>query len=257
MKAQGQKITMLTAYDFVTAKLLDSAGVDVLLVGDSVGMVMLGYETTLPVTMEEMLHHTRAVVRGASRAMVAADMPFLSYQADPDAALHNAGRLLKEAGAAAVKLEGGRPVVDVVRRCVSAGIPVIGHLGLTPQSVNQFGGFKLQGRTQDAAEALVQDALLLEQAGACAIVLEKIPAPLARRVSAQLVIPTIGIGAGPGCDGQVLVTPDLLGLFEEFKPKFVRRYAELGAEVRRAAAAYCEDVRSGRFPDAAHSYEEP
>ncbi|NLN17718.1 MAG: 3-methyl-2-oxobutanoate hydroxymethyltransferase [Firmicutes bacterium] len=254
MKARGERITMLTAYDYTMARLIDAAGIDAILVGDSVGNVHLGYSTTLPVTMEEMLHHTRAVCRGVRRALVVADLPFLSFQVDPLEAVRNAGRILKEGGADAVKIEGGQIVLPAVRHMVQIGIPVMGHLGLTPQSVHKFGGFRVQARSREAAKALLEDALALEDAGAFSIVLEGVPSDVAAEVTSQLRIPTIGIGAGPACDGQVLVCYDALGMFEDFKPKFVKRFAKLGEEIRRAVAEYCKGVREGTFPDLEHSY---
>ncbi|MFB3904830.1 MAG: 3-methyl-2-oxobutanoate hydroxymethyltransferase [Acidobacteriota bacterium] len=248
MKAAGQKIAVLTAYDAITARLFDSAGIDVLLVGDSLGMVVLGYETTLPVTMADMLHHTRAVARGASRALVVADMPFLSYQISVEEALRNAGRFIQEAGAAAVKIEGGRPVLDVVRRLVGIGIPVMGHLGLTPQSVHQLGGFRMQARNEEAARALLEDARVLEEAGVFSIVLESIPDRVAAEVTSALRVPTIGIGAGPFCDGQVLVGPDVLGLYDGNVPSFVKQYANLRETIVSAAREYAREVREGQFP---------
>lgn len=250
MKQAGRKITMLTAYDTPTARLLDAAGLDTLLVGDSVGMVMLGHESTLPVTLDAMVHHTAAVSRGVSRALVVADMPFLSYQVTPQDAIRNAGRLLQEGGAAAVKLEGGRPVADVVKRLVEIGIPVMGHLGLRPQSVHQLGGYARRGTETREADAIIEDAVLLEEAGAFAVVLESIPALLARTITQRLRIPTIGIGAGADCDGQVLVSADMLGLADRVPP-FVRRYADLQGTIVAAAGAFADDVRSGRFPGAA------
>ena len=241
---------MLTAYDATMARLLERAGVDLLLVGDSVGMVVLGYENTLPVTMEEMLHHTRAVSRGAERALVVADMPFLSYQVNADEAVRNAGRLLKEGGAAAVKLEGGLPIAGLVRRLVDVGIPVMGHLGLRPQSIHQVGGYIRQATTPAEAEALLADAAALEAAGAFAVVLEAVPAAVARTVTAQVGIPTIGIGAGPDCDGQVLVSHDVLGLFDGFVPPFVKQYATLAETIVAATQTYVADVRAGRYPPA-------
>lgn len=245
-KIRGEKISMLTAYDANMARLLDRAGVDVLLVGDSVGMVMLGYETTLAVTLDEMIHHTRAVARGTTRALVVADMPFLTYQVSTSEAIANAGRLLKEGSAAAVKLEGGRPVAETVRRLVDVGIPVMGHLGLLPQSVHQVGGFLRQATTADGVERLLADAVALEQAGVFAIVLEAIPAEAARQVTSLLKVPTIGIGAGPDCDGQVLVVHDMLGLSDGHIPSFVTQYARLADTVVSAAEAYVSDVRAGR-----------
>jgi 3-methyl-2-oxobutanoate hydroxymethyltransferase len=247
-KRRGEKIAMLTAYDATMARLLDRAGIDVLLVGDSLGMVILGHETTVPVTLEETIHHTRAVARGARRALVVADMPFLTYQVSVPEAVRNAGRLMQEGRAAAVKLEGGRAVLEVTERLVDVGIPVMGHLGLLPQSVHQLGGFRRQAADQPSAERLIEDAHNLETAGAFAVVLESIPEEVALAVTRELTIPTIGIGAGPHCDGQVLVSYDALGLFDEFVPPFVKQYAQLGAEIVSAAQAYAEDVRSSRFP---------
>jgi len=247
-KSRGEKIAMLTAYDATMARLMDQAGVDAILVGDSVGMVVLGYENTLAVTLDDMLHHTRAVMRGASRALVVTDMPFLSYQVNVEEAVRNAGRLLQEGGASAVKLEGGRPVLAAVRRMVDVGIPVMGHLGLQPQSVNQVGGYLKQATRPQDADALVADALALQDAGAFAIVLESIPEEVAKATTAALDIPTIGIGAGPYCDGQVLVSHDMLGLFDRFVPSFVKQYATLGETVRAATRAYVDDVHEGRYP---------
>jgi 3-methyl-2-oxobutanoate hydroxymethyltransferase len=257
MKARGEKMTMLTAYDYPTACLLDEAGIDMLLVGDSVGNVVLGYEDTLPVTMDEMIHHTRAVARGTRRAMVVGDMPFLSYQVSLPEAVLNAGRFLKEGGAQAVKLEGGSERVNVVRALVETGIPVIGHLGLTPQSVHQLGGFRVQGKDEAAARRLLDSALALEEAGAFAIVLEAIPAALAAQVTSRLQVPTIGIGAGPDCDGQVLVIHDMLGLSARRAPKFVKQYALLGDLVKEAARAYQSEVKDGSFPAPEHCYDLP
>ncbi|MEJ2266279.1 MAG: 3-methyl-2-oxobutanoate hydroxymethyltransferase [Anaerolineales bacterium] len=248
---------MLTAYDYPTALAMDQIGIDSILVGDSLGMVVLGYETTLPVTMEDMLHHCRAVARGAHYALLIGDMPFMSYQASVADAVRNAGRFLQEAGMDAVKLEGGRERLDVVRAIVGAGIPVIGHLGLTPQSVHQLGGFRAQGRTLPAARRLLEDALQLQVAGCFGLVLESVPARLATLVSQRLEIPTIGIGAGAGCDGQVLVSHDLLGLFERFTPKFVRKYANLHAEMARAFSEYIQDVEKGDFPGPEHTIDMP
>jgi 3-methyl-2-oxobutanoate hydroxymethyltransferase len=247
LKRQGRKITMLTAYDATMAALLDRAGIDALLVGDSLGMVVLGHETTIPVTLDAMLHHTAAVTRGAKRALVIADMPFLTYQVTVSDAVRNAGRLLQEGGAAAVKLEGGRAVIDVVKRLVDVGVPVMGHLGLLPQSVHQAGGFVRQATNPRDADALLVDALALEEAGAFSIVLEAIPSDVARRVTAELTIPTIGIGAGPDCDGQVLVSHDMLGLFDGYVPSFVKQYARLNETVVAATQAYVEDVKAGRY----------
>jgi 3-methyl-2-oxobutanoate hydroxymethyltransferase len=254
MKQRGEKIAMLTAYDYPTARLLDEAGVPIILVGDSLGMVVLGYGSTLPVTMAEMLHHVAAVVRGTQRTHVVADMPFMSYQASPEDALRNAGRFLQEAGAQSVKLEGGVSVAETVRRLVEAGIPVMGHLGLTPQSLNQFGGYKIQGKTPAAAVKLLNDARALEQAGAYAIVLETIPAPLGKLVSERLSIPTIGIGAGPYCDGQVQVLHDMLGLHPDFVPKHAKQYAHLAEEIGRAVREYLSEVQESRFPTERESF---
>jgi 3-methyl-2-oxobutanoate hydroxymethyltransferase len=247
-KAAGKKISVLTAYDYTMATLLDRAGVDVLLVGDSLGMVVLGYETTLPVTLEMMIHHTRAVSRGARSALVVADMPFLSYQITAAEAVRNAGRLLQEGGAAAVKLEGGEAVADVVKRLVDIGIPVMGHLGLTPQSVHSIGGFRQQARTAEAAARLMDEAHKLEEAGVFAVVLESIPAEVARTVTQSLAVPSIGIGAGPFCDGQVLVSYDVLGLYEGSVPPFAKKYIDLAGIITDAAKSFVEDVQSGRFP---------
>ena len=254
MKDRGEKISMLTAYDYPIARLLDEAGIEVILVGDSLAMVGLGYETTLPVTMEEMLHHVRAVSRGVKRALLVADMPFGSFQASVEEGVRNAGRFLKEAGAQAVKLEGGREVADLTRRLTSVGIPVMGHLGLTPQMVHQFGGFKVQGRTAAAAERLREDALLLEEAGIFSLVLEGIPWQVAEVITTELRIPTIGIGAGSSCDGQVLVTNDLLGLFDDFAPKFVKRYANLKETIAAAFTRYRQEVKAGEYPGPEHAF---
>lgn len=254
MKAQGTKIVCLTAYDALMASIFDAAGVDVLLVGDSLGNIVQGHETTIPVTLEDVIYHTRAVRRGTHRALIVADMPFMSYQVHPDEAFRNAGRLMKEAGAAAVKLEGGQRVLDAVARMTAAGIPVMGHLGLTPQSIYQFGSYQARGRDPDEAEQIYRDALGLEEAGAFAIVLEKIPATLAQRITAALRIPTIGIGAGPWCDGQILVYADMLGLTTDFHPRFVRRYANLREQIIEAVEHYCDDVRRGDFPNESESY---
>lgn len=248
MKSAGERITMLTCYDASFARLLDAAEVDILLVGDSLGMVVQGHDHTLPVTLDEMIYHCRAVARGTRRAHILGDLPFMTYQRGPDAGLEAAGRLIKEGGAHAVKMEGGAWLAETVERCVRAGIPVMGHLGLTPQSVHAMGGFRVQGRGTDQAQRLVDDALALQDAGAYAVVLEGIPEALGRRVTQALAIPTIGIGAGRFTDGQVLVIYDVLGLVPDFKPKFVRRYADLGAAVTDAARAYCDDVRAGAFP---------
>ena len=252
-KQRGEKITMLTAYDATMARLLDGAGIDMLLVGDSLGTVIMGYETTLPVTLDAILHHCRAVCNGAKRALVVADMPFLTYQVEVSEAVRNAGRLLQEGGAAAVKLEGGIAVADTVRRLVSLGIPVMGHVGLTPQSVHQLGGFRAVGKTEIEAGTVMEDARALQQAGAFAVVLESMPAEVAEAITNELTIPTIGIGAGPACDGQVLVSYDAFGLFETFVPRFVKQYARLGDQMATAAKEYIADVREGRFPAREHS----
>ncbi len=256
-KARGEPISVLTGYDYATALALDRAGIDAILVGDSLGMVVLGYETTLPVTMEEMLHHCRAVARGARHALLIGDMPFLSYQVSVEEAVRNAGRFLQEAGMDAVKLEGGRERLAAVQAIVGAGIPVMGHLGLTPQSVHQMGGFRAQGKTSEAARRIVEDGLSLQQAGCFSLVLESVPARLARFMSERLDIPTIGIGAGPDCGGQVLVTHDLLGLFDRFTPRFVKRYADLHGEMARAFADYKAEVEAGAFPAEEHSLDMP
>ncbi len=248
------KITCLTAYDYPTARLLDEAGVDILLVGDSLGMVVLGYDSTLPVTMDDMLHHARAVRRGTHRALLVADMPYGSYHDDPKEAGRNAIRFMKEAGAEAVKIEGGERRMDLIVRLVEAEIPVMAHIGLTPQSVNAVGGFRVQGKSASAAAQLLRDARAVEAAGAFAVVLEAVPRELAANLTAELHIPTIGIGAGPDCDGQVLVINDLLGLSFGPAPKFTRRYADVGGMISRAVSAYCADVREGRFPSDAESY---
>ncbi len=248
------KITCLTAYDYPTARLLDEAGVDVLLVGDSLAMVELGYDSTLPVTMEEMLHHTRVVRRGTRRALLVADMPYGSYHDDPAQAVRNAIRFVKEAGAEAIKVEGGERRMEMIARLVDAEIPVMGHIGLTPQSVNAFGGFRVQGKTAEAGEQILRDARAVEAAGAFSVVLESIPRELAARITAELRIPTIGIGAGPDCDGQILVIHDLLGLSLGHKPKFARQYADVGEIISRAAAEYCRDVQQGSFPSDEESF---
>jgi len=254
MKKKNQKVTMLTAYDYGTAAVVDEAGIDIILVGDSLGMVVLGYESTLPVTMEDMIHHTKAVCRGAKRAMVIGDMPFMSYQVSVAEAVRNAGRFLQEAGAHGVKLEGGREVAEATRRIASAGIPVMAHLGLTPQSVHQLGGYKVQGKGDAAAKRMIEDARILEEAGAFAVVLECVPVQLAREITESLTISTIGIGAGVHCDGQVLVINDMLGIFERFTPKFVKKYANLNLQMKEAVRQYCDEVRTGAFPDDAHSF---
>lgn len=254
MKQRGERIAMLTAYDYATARLLDEAGVPLLLVGDSLGMVMLGYETTIPVTLDDVIHHTKAVTRATRRALVVGDLPFGSYQAGEGDALRSSVRLMQEGGCQAVKLEGGRTVSAAVRRLVESGIPVMGHLGLTPQSLHQLGGYRVQGRTASKAAAMVADAEALEAAGAFAIVLELVPAPLAELIGKRLRVPTIGIGAGAGCDGQVQVIHDLLGLQPDFQPRHAQRYAELGGAIRDAVQRYLSDVQSGAFPTAAHSF---
>jgi 3-methyl-2-oxobutanoate hydroxymethyltransferase len=254
MKRRGERITMLTAYDFITAALLDDAGIDVILVGDSLGNVVLGHDTTVAVTLDDMLHHTKAVARGAQRAMVVGDMPFLTYHTSVADALRNAGRFLQEAGAHAVKIEGGEPVVPQVLALTQAGIPVMGHLGLTPQSVYQLGGFRVQGRTEIAAKAMIEDAKRLEEAGAFAIVLECVTDDVAADITAAVNIPTIGIGAGVHCDGQVLVTPDALGLTRGHVPKFVKQYAALGEAMLAGVRQYIEEVRDGSFPSGEFSY---
>jgi 3-methyl-2-oxobutanoate hydroxymethyltransferase len=256
-KERGEPITMLTAYDYPTAQAIERAGMDIILVGDSLGMVVLGYENTLPVTMEEMLHHCRAVSRGAKTSQLVGDMPFMSYQVSVEQAVTNAGRFLQQGGMDAVKLEGGRERADAIRAIVGAGIPVMGHLGLTPQSIHQLGGFRPQGKTAASARRLVEDAHLLEEAGCYSLVLESVPARLAELVSKRLSIPTIGIGAGVGCDGQVLVTHDLLGLFDRFTPKFVKKYANVHAEMARAFGEYIADVENRAFPTAEHSVDMP
>lgn len=255
MKARHEPISVLTAYDYPTALAMDQAGMDIILVGDSLGMVELGYESTLPVTMDDMIHHCKAVARGAKYALMVGDMPFLSYQASTSEAVHNAGRFLQEAGMDAVKLEGGSERATAVEAIVAAGIPVMGHLGLTPQSVHKLGGFRPQGRDADAAYKLLEDALVLQQVGCFSLVLESIPGRLAELVSQRLDIPTIGIGAGVGCDGQVLVTHDLLGLFERFTPRFVKRYANLAEEMKNAFSEYISDVKAKSFPGAEHTVE--
>jgi 3-methyl-2-oxobutanoate hydroxymethyltransferase len=249
MKERGEKISVLTAYDATMARLLDRAGIDVILVGDSLGMVVLGYDTTLPVTLDMMIHHTAAVCRGTSRALVVADMPFLSYQLSTEEAMRNAGRLIQEGGAAAVKIEGGRHMAETARRLTEIGVPVMGHIGLTPQSVHKLGGFRQQGRDPEAISELLNDAATLERSGVFAIVIESIPDDVARQVTANVRIPTIGIGAGPHCDGQVLVSYDALGLYDGPMPPFVKQYAQAGAQIVAGAQAYIKDVRAGRFPE--------
>jgi len=256
-RSSGRRLVMLTAYDYPTARLVDQAGIDIILVGDSVGNNVLGYDSTLPVTMEEMLHHVKAVTRGVRRALVVADMPYLSYQTGKRDAIRNAGRFLKEAGAAAVKIEGGRRRAPLVQALVDAEIPVMGHIGLTPQSVHVMGGYKVQGKRIDEAHALVEDAQELEGAGAFSIVLEGMPEPVGRRITESVDIPTIGIGAGRSCDGQVLVFHDLVGLTQGPAPRFVRRYADLAGAITDATKRFIEDVRSGSFPSEAETYSMP
>jgi len=253
-KRAGEKISMLTAYDYSTAKILDDAGIDCLLVGDSLGMVMLGYEDTLQVTMDDMIHHSRAVARGVKRAMVVGDMPFLSYHISAEESVRNAGRLIQEGKAHAVKLEGGRDVIDKVSAIVKAQIPVMGHLGLTPQSVNMFGGFKVQGKSEEQARKIIEDALLLQEAGVFAIVLECVPEKLAKLITEKLQIPTIGIGAGKYCDGQVLVIQDMLGMYSDFKPKFVKQYAGLSHVIKDAVKTYAMEVQESQFPGNEHTF---
>jgi 3-methyl-2-oxobutanoate hydroxymethyltransferase len=254
MKKEGKKITMLTAYDYPMALLEDRAGIDIILVGDSVGMTVLGYQNTLPVTMDEMIHHTKAVTRGAKYALIIGDMPFMSYNTSEKDAILNAGRFMKEAGADAVKLEGGVAVKDITKTLVKAGIPVMGHIGLTPQTISMLGGFKVQGKDAEAAQKLIDDALLLEDAGSFSVVLEAIPAPIAKRITERLTIPTIGIGAGVHCDGQVLVVHDILGLFDRFTPKFAKRYINLSELMLKAFESYREEVSKGIFPTDQHSF---
>ncbi|HEY6118175.1 MAG TPA: 3-methyl-2-oxobutanoate hydroxymethyltransferase [Candidatus Dormibacteraeota bacterium] len=253
-KDEGRRFAMLTAYDYLSARILDEAGIPILLVGDSLGMVMLGHPTTLPVTMEDMLHHAKAVSRGARQALLVGDMPFMSYQASIEQAITNAGRFVQEAGMHAVKLEGGGRVIEITKRLTEIGIPVMGHLGLTPQFVHQMGGFKVQGKTDRQAAQILADSKALEQAGAFSLVLEGVPSKLAATITNSLRIPTIGIGAGPACDGQVLVFHDFVGLTTGKAPKFVKRYANLADEISRAAGAFVEDVREGRFPGPEHEY---
>jgi 3-methyl-2-oxobutanoate hydroxymethyltransferase len=253
-KASGEKITLLTAYDWLTARLLDDCGIDGILVGDSANMVFYGQPTTLSITMDQMIYHTKAVAQAATRALVIGDMPFMSYQVDNQEAMRNAGRFLKEGGVQGVKLEGGKEIAPTVRRLVEMGIPVMGHIGLLPQSVHRFGGYRVIGRGDEEAGYLLESATMLQDAGCFSLVLEKIPSDLAKRISQELKIPTIGIGAGPFCDGQVLVVQDMLGLFEEFKPRFVRRYAELAPQMRKAFHRYIEDVKNGSFPSPRESY---
>lgn len=253
-KESGEKLTMLTAYDYSTAKLVDESGINGILVGDSLGMVMLGYEDTLPVTMEDMIHHTKAVTRGSKNSLVVADMPFLSYHAGISETVKNAGRLMKEGGAQAVKLEGGVEFYEEIKAITRASIPVMGHIGLTPQSVHAFGGFKVQGKSLEAAKKLIEDAKAVEAAGAFAVVLECVPAKLAEKISQTISIPTIGIGAGAGCDGQILVYQDMTGMFSDFVPKFVKQYAQVGMQMKEAFQAYIRDVQDGSFPAKEHTF---
>ncbi len=254
MKQKGEKITMLTAYDYSTAKIVDEVGIPLILVGDSLGMVVLGYESTIPVTMEEMLHHTKAVVRGTKQTMVIGDMPFMTYHISVDDALKNAARFIQEAGAQAIKLEGGITVAEKVRRIVECGIPVMGHIGLTPQSIHQFGGFKVQGRTPEAAVKMLKDAQALEEAGVFGIVLETVPTPLATLITQKISVPTIGIGAGIGCDGQVQVINDILGSYTDFVPKHTKQYAKLADIMSSAITEYYNEVKAGSFPTAKQSF---
>ena len=254
MKQSGEKICMLTAYDYLVAKYLDQVGIDIILVGDSLGNVVQGYETTLPVTVDDMIYHAKAVKRIVKNALIVVDMPFMSFQTSIDDAVRNAGRIMKEVGVGAVKLEGGAYIADIVKHLVKIGIPVMGHLGLTPQAINKFGTYEVRAQTKREADELLEDARILSDAGVFAIVLEKIPATLAKKVTATVTVPTIGIGAGPHCDGQVLVVYDMLGLTEEFKPRFVRRYAELAETMRAAFRKYIADVRSENFPTGKESY---
>jgi 3-methyl-2-oxobutanoate hydroxymethyltransferase len=254
MKKAGERIAMLTAYDYLTAKYLDQVGVDIILVGDSLGSVVLGYETTLPVTVDDMIYHAKAVKRAVKNALIVVDMPFMSFQTSTDDAVRNAGRIMKEVGVGAVKLEGGAYIADIVRHLVKIGIPVMGHLGLTPQAINKFGTYEVRATEKQEADELLEDAKVLEEAGVFAIVLEKIPTLLAKKVTKTLSIPTIGIGAGKYCDGQVLVVYDMLGLTEEFRPRFVRRYGELAETLRQAFRSYVKDVKAARFPSDKESY---
>ncbi len=254
MKQKGEKIAMLTAYDYTTAKIIDEVGIPLILVGDSLGMVVLGYETTIPVTTEEMLHHTKAVVRGAKQAMIVGDMPFMTYHISVSQALENAARFIQEGGAQAIKLEGGVTVAEKVQRIVECGIPVMGHIGLTPQSIHQFGGFKVQGRTPEAAARLLKDARALEEAGAFSIVMETVPTPLAKLITDSISIPTIGIGAGIGCDGQVQIINDILGSFTDFVPKHTKQYAKLADIMSSAITEYYNEVKAGSFPTDEQSF---
>lgn len=254
MKRNNEKITMLTAYDYSTAQLLDEAGVNALLVGDSLGMVVLGYPNTLQVTVDDIIHHSKAVARGATHALIVADMPFLSYHISTEETIRNAGRMIQEGNAHCVKLEGGKDIIPQIKGLIKAQIPVMGHIGLTPQSVHMFGGFRVQGKQEEDAKRLIEDALLLEEAGLFAIVLEGIPAKLAQIISKQLSIPTIGIGAGRHCDGQVLVVNDMLGIFSDFTPKFVKTYANIKEDISQGVTQYIADVKDGSFPGAQHSF---
>lgn len=254
LKEEKRRIACLTAYDYLTAKLVDQAGVDIILVGDSLGMVFQGHETTLPVTLDDVIYHSKTVVRGTTRALVIVDMPFMSYQVNAEEGFRNAGRIMKETGAGGVKVEGGEIVAEMISRSTQAGIPVMGHLGLTPQSIHQFGGYQPRGVDTQEAKRILSDAKVLEEAGVFSIVLEKIPAGLAKKVSQSVKVPTIGIGAGVECDGQILVVSDLLGLYEDFHPRFVRRYANLADEIRKAVGNYVSDVRERKFPSEKESY---
>lgn len=254
MKERGEKITMLTAYDYLTARFLDESGIEVILVGDSLGNVIQGNETTIPVSLEEMIYHTKIVKRAVKNAIVVSDMTFMSYQVGVKEAIQNCGRVMKETGCDAVKMEGGDYIAETVRRVVEIGIPVMGHLGLTPQSINKFGSYKTRGKDKEEADKIYEDSLLLEKSGVFALVLEKIPAPLGEKISKSLKIPTIGIGAGKECDGQVLVTHDMLGMVEDFKPRFVRRYSNMATDIKNAFSEYIKDVKSGSFPTNEESY---
>lgn len=254
MKASGKKISMLTAYDYSFARLIDASGIDVILVGDSASNVMAGHETTLPITLDQMIYHASSVIRGAARSLVVVDLPFGSYQSNGDIALASAIRIMKETGAHAVKMEGGEEIIDSIKRIISAGIPVMGHLGLTPQSIYKFGTYNVRAKEETEAQKLISDANVLQEAGCFGLVLEKIPAELAKKVSTQLTIPTIGIGAGPHCDGQVLVMHDMLGINTEFKPRFLRQYMNISEQVTKAVQQYVNDVRSGNFPSSSESY---
>ncbi|MGA7837725.1 MAG: 3-methyl-2-oxobutanoate hydroxymethyltransferase [Ignavibacteriaceae bacterium] len=254
LKKKKIKITALTAYDFITAKILDESGIDIVLIGDSLGNVFQGNETTLPVTMDEMIYHTKAVAKGVERAMLVTDMPFMSYQLSIDEGFRNAGRIMKETSAGAVKVEGGLRVAETIKKITDAGIPVMGHIGLTPQSIHQFGSYRERGRNKNEAEEILNDAKAIEEAGAFSIVIEKIPAALAKQVTESVKIPTIGIGAGAHCDGQILVTPDMLGLNVDFHPRFVRRYANLADELSKAVKSYIEDIKADKFPSDEESY---